>query len=224
VQRPSIPSDRRRREQLTLRMVAESADGWNILQPADTYKHKLDAPGTLGRAARPRDIRSRSGAVIETEAEAEAVRRSGGDQHLRRRRRRQPDSAEQVLYHGPAPRLHLRARPPANAPAGAAQKVAPSCVRRLPQSWRRPNPQRTSPVACRAQQAPTARSDTIPFARGGGEARPRRGRRINQPHPRRAQGPPLRPGMYDMRVQLCVADTDEISTYRPRWHRADSFV
>jgi len=63
-------------EQLTLRAVAESADGWNtFLMPVEAYRHKLDVlAGHCAAVGRdPRDIRKSLafGAVIcETEAAA----------------------------------------------------------------------------------------------------------------------------------------------------------
>ena len=62
-------------EQLTLRVVAESADGWNtFLMPVEEYRHKLDVLAEHCRAAGrdPRDIRKSlvvQALVGETEAE-----------------------------------------------------------------------------------------------------------------------------------------------------------
>jgi F420-dependent oxidoreductase-like protein len=62
-------------EQLTLRVVAESADGWNtFLMPVERYRHKLDVLAEYCRAVGrdPRDIRKSlviQALIGETEAE-----------------------------------------------------------------------------------------------------------------------------------------------------------
>jgi len=72
-------------EQLTLRVVAESADGWNtFFAPLDAYKHKLDVLAAHCRdvGRHPGEIRKSlviQALVGETEAEVEeAARRQGG--------------------------------------------------------------------------------------------------------------------------------------------------
>jgi alkanesulfonate monooxygenase SsuD/methylene tetrahydromethanopterin reductase-like flavin-dependent oxidoreductase (luciferase family) len=126
-------------EQLTLRMVAESADGWNtFLIPVDAYKRKLEVLarhcGDVGRD--PRDIRKSLvlGAVIgATEAEVrEAVARGGGNLAALRQGGvvgTPEQCAEQVMDYvrlGVGDFI-LRARPPANVRQLElfAHKVAP---------------------------------------------------------------------------------------------------
>jgi F420-dependent oxidoreductase-like protein len=140
VQTPSIPLwVGGAGEKMTLRVVAESADGWNtFFLPLDAYKRKLD-----GLAAHCREVGRDSGdirkslvlgAVIgETEAEArEAVARSGADEAALRASGvvgTPEQCAEQVLEYVRAGvgDFILRARPPANVRQLElfAQKVAP---------------------------------------------------------------------------------------------------
>jgi F420-dependent oxidoreductase-like protein len=126
-------------EQLTLRMVAESADGWNTFMiPLDAYQRKLEALAAHCRdtGRDPADIRKSLvlGAVIgETEAEVqEAVHRAGGDAEALRRSAvvgTPEQCAEQVLAYVRAGvgDFILRARPPADVRTLElfAKKVAP---------------------------------------------------------------------------------------------------
>jgi F420-dependent oxidoreductase-like protein len=127
VQKPSIPLwVGGAGEKLTLRVVAESADGWNtFFLPLDAYKRKLEALAAhcrdVGRD--PADIRKSlvMGAVIgETEAEArEAVQRAGGNEAALRAGGvvgTPEQCAQQILDYVRAGvgDFILRARPPAN--------------------------------------------------------------------------------------------------------------
>jgi F420-dependent oxidoreductase-like protein len=140
VQQPSIPLwVGGAGEKMTLRVVAQSADGWNtFFIPLDAYRRKLDALTEHCRefGRDPADIRKSlvMGAVIgESEAEVrELVARSGGDEAALRAGGvvgTPEQCAEQVLEYA---RLGvgdflLRARPPANVRQLELfiQKVAP---------------------------------------------------------------------------------------------------
>jgi F420-dependent oxidoreductase-like protein len=140
VQQPSIPLwVGGAGEKMTLRVVAQSADGWNtFFIPMDAYRRKLNALAehcrALGRD--PADIRKSLvlGAVIgETESEVrELVARSGGDKAALRASGvvgTPEQCAEQLLEYarvGVGDFL-LRARPPANVRQLELfiQKVAP---------------------------------------------------------------------------------------------------
>jgi F420-dependent oxidoreductase-like protein len=140
VQQPSIPLwVGGAGEKMTLRVVAESADGWNtFMLPLDAYRRKLDALAEhcrdVGRD--PASIRKSlvMGAVIgETEAEVrEAVERAGGNDAALRAGGvvgTPEQCAEQILEYVRAGvgDFILRARPPANERQLElfAQKVAP---------------------------------------------------------------------------------------------------
>jgi F420-dependent oxidoreductase-like protein len=127
VQSPSIPLwVGGAGEQLTLRVVAESADGWNtFFLPLDAYQRKLDALASHCRdfGRDPADIRKSLvlGAVIgETEAEVQdLVQRSGGNLAALRAggvAGTPEQCAEQLLDYVRAGvgDFILRARPPAN--------------------------------------------------------------------------------------------------------------
>lgn len=126
-------------EQLTLRMVAETADGWNtFFIPMDAYKQKLDALAKHCHDVNrdPADIRKSLvlGALVgETEAEVdEEVRRAGGERDAIRRGAvvgTPEQCAEQIMEYVRAGvgDFILRARPPANLRQLElfAKKVAP---------------------------------------------------------------------------------------------------
>ncbi len=127
VQSPSIPLwVGGAGEQLTLRVVAESADGWNtFFLPLDAYQRKLDALASHCRdfGRDPADIRKSLvlGAVIgETEAEVQdLVQRNGGNLAALRAggvAGTPEQCAEQLLDYVRAGvgDFILRARPPAN--------------------------------------------------------------------------------------------------------------